>query len=230
MNPQVLSVTRAQFADQAGVSRSAVSKACRGGELTAASVGKRIDANHRAAKAYLASRKREHAEPVETEAPQGAEQSFPPASSQEPGQASGASDVKAKAAAKAPGATNPKVEGLLSLTLRELYQRYGTETQFKDWLDAVKKIEDIREKRLKNEEFEGLWVSRDMVQTHVMGLLDGFTRRLLSDAAKTIVQRLYAAARDGKTTIEESEQTVRDIIGTQLTGTKTRVERAIRRQ
>src|SRR5690606_8499244 len=74
----------------------------------------------------------------------------------------------------------------LAALLAPLTERFGLESAFKDWLDALKKIEEIREKRLKNEALEGNLIERELVKTHVFGAIESGNRRLLSDTPKTI--------------------------------------------
>ena len=73
----------------------------------------------------------------------------------------------------------------------------------------------IREKELRNWEVEGKLIPRDGVRTHVFGAVEGANRRLLRDAPKTIARRLYAMAKSGAS-VEEAEQVVREIVGSQL--------------
>ena len=74
----------------------------------------------------------------------------------------------------------------LASILSPLTERFGTEPAFKEWLDALKKIEEIREKRLKNEALEGELISRELVKTHVFGAIESSNRRLLSATPQTI--------------------------------------------
>lgn len=97
---------------------------------------------------------------------------------------------------------------ILDMRLRDVMIHFGERGEFSGWLSDVKKAEDIREKRLKNEQTEGSLISREGVRSHVMGLLEELSRRLLLDGAQTITRRCYAAARGG-VAIEDSEKEVR---------------------
>lgn len=110
--------------------------------------------------------------------------------------------------------------------LRPLVERFGTATRFRDWLVALKTIEEIRAKRLDNEEHEGLLIERELVQVHIFGAMDATNRRLLQDFPKTVARELYAQARGGKI-LEEAEKTVRDLIGAQLRQVKVQASRAL---
>lgn len=107
-----------------------------------------------------------------------------------------------------------------------LIARFGTGRMFRDWLDALKGIEDIRKKRLDNEETEGRLISRELVKTHVFGAIEGSHRRLLGDLPKTAVRLVYAMA-NAKEPIEAAEQRLRDIITTVLRPVKATAERVV---
>ena len=115
----------------------------------------------------------------------------------------------------------------LASILSPLTERFGTEPAFKEWLDALKKIEEIREKRLKNEALEGELISRELVKTHVFGAIESSNRRLLSDTPKTIARRLYAAAKADEP-VEEAEKVVRELISSQLRPVKDTAARVLR--
>lgn len=229
-------VSRAELARLAGVSGAAVTKACKG-QLAAACEGKRVDIDHEAVRRYLEGK---------GAAPPSAE----PASPSDAGdhgfgpEAPPSSPVRSKAQRRrpAPETSEPPaarfvtsidqldqsdIDRMEDLTLREITDRFGTVTAFKDWLDARKKLSDIREKDLKNEEAEGQLIARDLVEHHVFGAIENANRQLLADAPKTIARRLYAMARSGAT-MEEAERVVRDIISSQLRPVKATAARVLR--
>lgn len=221
-------ISRAELARLAGVSRAAITKAC-AKQLSAARHEDRIDQDHPAVKAYLAAR-----------------------AGGVPGQAARAPTAKPKAAAKrsssptrspkgkpkrktAPTAESPEpadqgdenIERYAALTLRQLVAKFGTRRAFKDWLEALKKIEDIRKTRLDNEETEGRLISRDLVKTHVFGAIESANTKLLGDSSKTIARRAAALAKSGAP-IEEIEKTVCEILSSQLTPVKNTAVRVLR--
>jgi hypothetical protein len=210
-------VSRAELARIAKVSAMAITKICRT-RLMEACIGPRVDLDHPSVLAYLASK--DIAPPAALEAPVRAplEPTAPrPSSKSASGQreALEASDEKID------------VEQYADMTLRQIADLFGTVTAFKDWLDARKKQVAIREKELRNWELEGRLIPRDAVRTHVFGAIDGANRRLLQDAPKTITRRLYAMAKSGAA-IEEAEQVVREIVGSQLRPVKDVAARALR--
>jgi hypothetical protein len=212
-------LTHADFGRQVGVSKQAVSKAAKEGKLKEAAVGDRIDANHPNAIKY-AKRPRNRRK---------ADQ--PPLNVfSENKNTDGAPTTDGNGASEpAPLVTDSglDISRYADLTLRELVDRFGSVRALKDWLEALKKIEDIREKRLNNEEVQRALISRELVKTHVFGFLDAGNRRLLGDTPKTIARRLYALARSDAP-IEEGEKLVREIIGSQLNPQKERVSKLLR--
>lgn len=96
-----------------------------------------------------------------------------------------------------------------------------------DELKALKLQEDIREKRLKNEQTEGALIAREFVKTHLFGLLEELSRRILADGSRTIARKLYTAARSG-VPLEEAEAMVRDILSQHLKKARDLAKRRIR--
>lgn len=70
-------------------------------------------------------------------------------------------------------------------------------------------------------------ISRDFVRTHLFGLLEELSRRLLADASRTIARRLYSAAQAG-VSIEEAEATVRSILEQNLQRVRDQAKRRLR--
>lgn len=200
-------VNRATFARRAGVSPAAITKASKRGALREAMEGDLINCGHPAAVEYLRAK---GAEPIEPPP----EPPTPPAHAPDlPGTQDDGSPESADA--------------LGDLSLREIARRFGGEPEFRKLLEALKLVEEIREKRLKNEREERRVIPRELVATHMAGYLDGLNRRLLSDAARTIVRTNYAAAKSG-VPVEDSEAEVRKIISTQLRPAADKIARAIR--
>jgi hypothetical protein len=192
-------VSKAELARLAGVSRAAISKAS-GKQLAPALVGDRVDLDHVATKRYLAGRDEAQTDRDESDAgPTRAPTALPQDS----------------------GESAEDVESFLDLTLRQITDRFPTETQFKDYLDARKKIADIREKELKNEETEGLLIPREGVKQHVFSALNEANIRLVRDVPKSIANRAIAAVKSGSS-VEEVERMVRDSIASVLKTLKKR--------
>lgn len=200
-------VTKADFAGFCGVTRAAITTQCReGGLLAAAVVDGKINLRHPDAQAY---EKRSKARGKTDAAPTKAPESRP-----EP---TGMADDGSPEAAAA----------LQDLTLRQIGERFGGLPQFELKVRALKGAEELRAARLRNDESDGSLIDRDLVSTHVFGLIDEANRRLLSDAARTITRQTYAAARSG-IDLEKSEQETRKILSKVLELMKQRVAKALR--
>ena len=119
------------------------------------------------------------------------------------------------------------IEAFADMTLRELIQRFGTETAFCDWLKATKDIEHINEKRLKNAATKGELVSRHLIKIGVIDPIDSAHIKLLTDGAKTIARRATAMHGAGRP-LEDVEEFVKDQITSFIRPIKAKVARALR--
>lgn len=113
------------------------------------------------------------------------------------------------------------------MTLRDVVYRYGTDTRFVDWLKALKAIEDIAEKRLKNSEKAGELVSRMIIKRNVIDVIDGAFNRMLSDGAKSIAAESVAMSLAGMTT-QEVEEMVEKKLSSFIRPTKSKIARGLR--
>ncbi len=224
-------VTRSEFARECSVSPAAVTKWCKH-EGAAACVGKRIDRGHPAAKKYAAEhgvKPTAHAKPQRSASPTPTVPT-PPKGGRKRIDAMPTPDAARVIDDQPIAPQDVSEEDVLRyehLPLRTLKQIFGTAVAFRDWLDALKKIVDIKEKQLKNAETEGRLIGRQFVATHVFGAIEASNRRLLGDAPKTIARRLYAMARGGSS-LEEGEKVVREIISAQLRTVKSTAIRVLR--
>lgn len=200
-----------ELARLAHVTPAAITKAARA-ELKDACVGKRIDLDHPATQEYL----RKHGVDTTSPAKPAAEPQLEPT------------------VARPPNADEVRTIG--DMKLREVVQRFGGQgpgaegaalTRIGDWQARLKASEEIREKRLRNEEAEGKLIERELVRVHVFGMIDAGNRRLLSDAPRTIARRLYAMAKSG-VPVEDAERVVRETISSQLQVVKTHAEQLLR--
>ncbi len=189
-------ISRSEFARRAGVSAAAVTKAANK-KLKPACVGKRIDFNHAKAKEYIANQLGDTTPSQEEKA-----KKKPSAR----GTAAAKNQKKQESlAALGDGKIHEvpeDIEAFADMSLRELIQRFGTETAFMDWLKATKSIEEINEKRLKNAVTMGELVSRKLIKVGIIEPIDTAHRNLLTDGAKTISVRAIAMHKSGKTTGE----------------------------
>ena len=191
-------ISKQQFATLAGVSGAAITAALRG-DLAGALVVDRIDQNHETALAYLRD---QGVDP---------EEKWPP-EEMDPD----------------PATTEVRDIGqYMHLTLSELIERFGTERSFRDWLEALNKLESLREKRLNIEERLRTLISRELVRSHVFGAIDAGFRRLLTDTPRTIVAMIYAKAK-ADVPLEEAERTEREVMQKQLSPIKSTAARVLR--
>lgn len=222
-------VSRRELARRAGKTAAAVTAQCRpGGHLHEAIVGDRIDASHPAAVAWIAgpaTPKKASKKATKKKAAKKAAKKKVTAS--QPSEDEPSSNVLAIKLEDLPGLRG--IEDLADQTLRYICQHFGTGRALKDWLDARKKIEDVRHAELDNGRLEDTLVSRERVKTAVFGIIEASNRRLLQDFPKAAVRRLYGACRAGQPP-EEAERILRDLISAQLTPVKAQAQKALRKR
>ena len=214
-------IKKTEFAEQAGVSRAAVTKAC-AGALRAAVVGKLIDIDHPDAVAYIRSKqvKKTSTPTKKPRKPRAAAPSKKPisvAAAEPPQPPDGGSHFSEDA----------DLRTVLHLTLSELVKRHGTAAQFETWVKAKKTISETRIKDLAIAKAEGELILRELVKTHIFGAMEASNLRLLTDAPKTLSRRLFSMAKAGGT-IEEGEELARKLIGDQLKNVTATAKRILR--
>lgn len=192
-----------EFARRAGVSQAAISLA-RHTILKDAMVGKRIDAGHPDAVAYLERKRVAKPPPVVAKEKRGA--------SADP--------------VEIPPAVPKDIRVFLEYPLGKLIEKFGTSTQFLDFLGAAQKIEIIHHRRLTNAKIERELVSRDMVQVCIIDVFAAAHLALLSDGAKTIAAGAMAKAASG-TEQAEVERYVHDVISSHLKKLQITTSRAL---
>ncbi|MCH9712721.1 MAG: hypothetical protein K0U20_08875, partial [Proteobacteria bacterium] len=119
------------------------------------------------------------------------------------------------------------IKNFADMTLRELIQRFGTDIAFLDWLKAVKAIEDINEKRLKNAQTRKDLVSIRLVKTGVIEHFETAFNKLLTDGAKTIARRVTSMNGAGRS-VEDCEAFVADQVSSFIKPAKAKIARALR--
>jgi hypothetical protein len=228
----------------AGVSRPALTKACRN-ELKPAVVNGRIHLDHPAVVAYLrrhgaevptpAAREPKPAKPASGGArPQPARRKRVVASPQaEPAVSPPASDSEGGDSDDLP----PDLEipedidrdELARMTLRQIARRFGTWRQFETILTALKTLAEIRLKDDRHREFEGSVVTRKLVQTHAIGALEKLSRHLAKPVPDTVAARVIDMHTGGKP-VEEIRKVAREIMGAELRATWAEVAAALRKK
>lgn len=223
-------VSKRELSRIAGVSDSAISKACLG-QLKPACVGDRIDVDHPAVVKYLKKHgRRPPARPREPEeAPQEGQSDRPPQDEPAPSEETTPRFTRITMV----GGEGPQgiedIERFADYTLRQIVNRFGSMTAHRDWLDMRKKQVDIREKELKNLETEGELIPREAVRVHVFGTLEELHKRLLHDVPKNLVRTIYGMAKSG-TPVEEAEKDARDKISSLLRPVKDKAARSLRKK
>ena len=119
------------------------------------------------------------------------------------------------------------IQAFADMTLRELIEKFGTDTRFVDWLKATQAIEAINEKRLKNATTRGELVNRQLVRVGIIEPLDAAHIKLLTDGAKTIARR-STAMHDAGRDLEEIEKFVADQNSSFIRPVKAKVARALK--
>jgi len=90
----------------------------------------------------------------------------------------------------------------------DIVSQFGTDAKLKGWLDAVKKIEDIEEKKLKNQKARGEVVNREYLEKHVFSYLNTIQSRVLNDLPKTLSIKVINAV-ESKVSNEDIEGMIR---------------------
>jgi hypothetical protein len=132
-------------------------------------------------------------------------------------------------AAEAPSTTTAAaldLEALSQLRLCEIDERYASVQGLADHVDLRKRLAETLRIELQNAETRGELISRDLVRTHVIGLIDAMTRRLLTDTATTIVLRVTAMVTAGDTR-EEAAVVATDLISATLASLKSKAVRSL---
>jgi len=155
-------IRKSAFADLAGVSAAAVTKATRfGGILHEAMLGKKLDTTHPQAVAYLEEHRTkitvsiDGGEPTEYNPDDPTHPEVIPLPTKPSGTLAKSLSKKAGVYEEGSFIVPEYIGDLADMTLRELIMQFGTDVRFVDWLKATKEIEMINEKRLKNAESEG---------------------------------------------------------------------------
>lgn len=119
------------------------------------------------------------------------------------------------------------IQAFADFTLRELIEKFGTDTRFVDWLSATQKIEAINEKRLKNAQTKGELISRDLVKVGVIDTFNAAHLRLLKDGAKSIAAGAISK-HSGGAELSEVEAYVSDILGSFIKPVKSKISRVLK--
>ena len=185
-------VSKTALAQKCGVNAKTITRSMQTGILRKAMVGNRIDLTHEATQRFIEKHAKE-------------EQVAPEVT-----------------AGKVDMSLIPEdIRKLGNKTLVELVDIFGTDLRFKDWLAAVKSIEEIHGKRLSNEKTKGEVIDRAFVKTHILGYIDASNLRLLNDSPRTIVAKCIEMYESGEIRAD-IETAIMQVISKQIKNVKTK--------
>lgn len=125
-----------------------------------------------------------------------------------------------------PEAVPENIAHLSDMTLREIIQKFGTQYRLLDYLSALQKIEQVREKQIKNAEAEGRLVSKDLVQVGVIDVFNAAHLRLMTDGAKTLAAGVLSKSKAGAE-LSEIEAYAADIVGQFIRPVKAKIAKSM---
>lgn len=191
---------KATFAARCGVSPAMITQWTKPGKpLAAAMSGKKINVNHPAAKKFMLAH--------DTEIPD---------------QRSLSKHKRGPKKTPVPEIEeSPLPEHYLKMPFEEVIRKFGTAPALVEWTKAAKLMEDLRDKRLRNDERENQYIPRD-VMTKVMAEFSRCFSLQLNDAAKTIASRLKTMVKSKRST-EDMIVFTEDQIGAPIVNAKKRI-------
>lgn len=205
-------LTQADFSRRTGIAATTIWRATKKDLAPAVTEDGRIDPEHPVALAFAIKHSR-----LQTEYDAGARQ--------RPGMASvfrgpdpDAEDVLA--------AMPENIREVAHWPLIDVIKTFGTADAMKDFLEAIKSIEVIIQKRLANAKEEGDLVSRELVMRGVIEPFNSVHTRLMTDGARVIARQCFAMAAAGKTE-KEGEKYVSERISAFIRAAKARAEKAV---
>jgi hypothetical protein len=199
------------FAEMVGVTLAAVSTACSDrskSKLSAALVGKLINANHpsallytktqherrsRSAKKLSDSKKpKVNTAVVNTKRKQKHHRNDGQGFDSDPSQ--GKDSVYPTITIQ--GEEIPPEEWL-DMPLISVVQRFGTAPQFRDWVAATKQLISITKEFINVKQARGEYMSRDHVARYVIPLVDNAFNRLVGDLPENVTTQIYGMVQSG---------------------------------
>lgn len=199
-------ISRAELSRWAGVSRTAVTKACRiGGPLFDALSGKGVDVEHPIAREWLGAHG-VHELP-------GSRPKAPPAKKKAARTArpKTAKPKSAPAPAVHPTVPGQEISDLEELTVREVVMRYGSVDGFKRFVESLKNIAEYKHRELRVRQQRGELIERDVVAGVVFPMIDVAFARLVSDVPESLSKILIARVEaGGPETAVDVVQLIRD--------------------
>tara|TARA_R110002020_G_scaffold431275_3_gene641288 strand:- start:269 stop:979 length:711 start_codon:yes stop_codon:yes gene_type:complete len=223
----------ARIAEACGISRQGLNKFCRE-KCPDARVGNKIDINHAVMRAYMESKNADVSKQLLPAAERTDPQAVTPVSQRETKLSVSRRGKGAQSAPPPKSQSNEDSDDIESmavseygnLTLNEIVAAFGTDENFRGYLDAKKKQIEIVEKELKVQKAKGEVIDRDFVSNHLFGVIQEMTSRMLVDYPRKIVEMIYAHCESGDTK-EDAEATVREELGKPIKAAKAQVVKRI---
>lgn len=229
-------VTRAQLAALAGVSRAAVTQACRArGQLAPAVIGDHVDQAHPVVAAWLKGRGVDTTTGLQVAKSQRPRPTSPTPRKAPQRTTKGGTITRVRVEpVEAPtghedDGTAEGIADVADLTLREIGAKFGGQAAFNNWLKSLNLVETIRARRLDNEEAESTLIRRDFVEAQVFGHLEEQAQKLLTELPKTLARTVQAQAKAGLS-LSTSEKEIRSAITKTLEATRAKISRKLKKQ
>jgi hypothetical protein len=212
-------ITKFAFSKLCGVTASAMTKACKHA-LKGALVGNRIDLNSKTAKDYIKKKALQQTKKTEQNVNKKVHKKVKEKTGSSSGKVKTKKIISGKNAAKETKKKEAAKEALKNIndiedpeikeedystidipedirefadwSLRKIIFHFGTDVRFLDFLKALKAIEEINEKQLKNAKTKGELVSRELIKVFVIDIFNACFIKMLSDGARTITTRTIA--------------------------------------
>jgi hypothetical protein len=118
-------------------------------------------------------------------------------------------------------------EEIFDLTVKQVAERWGTDRAYVAWLEAYVKQQRGCGDWLKNQQTRGSLIERELVHRQVFTHIASLQHRILTDATRTIVARIYPMAKSGDSP-EQAEREVRALLSKQLKSLRSTVLRALK--
>lgn len=200
-------ISKAELARWAGVSRQALTKACKpGGPLYDATDSKGVDVEHPIVREWLAG----HGVEELPEVGHAAKKSTVPR--KKPDRAKTSKPKSADSPPMVP--TTPAgydIKNLEELTVREVVMRYGSVDGFKRFVESLKNIAEYKHRELRVRQQRGELIERDKVAGLVFPLIEVAFSRLVSDVPESISKLVVARVEaGGPETTADVQQLIRD--------------------
>jgi len=214
--------SKAQFAEILGISRAAVTKACKPGKPLANTLvdGRNIDIEHPDAIEYADSRDRTGRMGQELEIDLYTDTN---------------TNVDVYTDAEADGdefLVDDFEKGKRSLrelgdkNLNWIIDHFGSAEEFRNWTKAVHELEKTQERRIKNFREEGKLVSQRLIKLGIIDPIEEAFRKMLVDGARTMSIRIHGMVLGGRK-VHDVEEYIRETVGSYIRPAKVHIGRTL---